>query len=95
MAIKITKGNKSDLSKALTGKLFDDKAYISKALSSKFYARNLPLFTGICRDMNNHLLKNRMNLEHTRHRSPLYFLVHIIACIVIYAITKYNLSRTV
>ena len=34
------------------------------------------------------LLKNRMNLEHTRHRSPINFLVHIIACIVNYALTK-------
>ncbi len=109
MAIKITKGNKrdlsvsSDLSKGLTGKLLGDKAYISKELFSKLYTRNLRLFTGIRRDMNNHLLeiedklfmrkrsiiesifnvlKNRMNLEHTRHRSPLNFLVHIIAYIL-------------
>ena len=115
MAIKITKGKKSDLSvlgdlsKGLIGKLFGNKAYISKKLFSKIYARNLLLFTGIRRDMKNHLLeiedklfmrkrsiiesvfnvlKNRMNLEHTRHRSPLNFLVHIIACIVSYALTK-------
>ena len=34
------------------------------------------------------MLKNKMNLEHTRHRSPLNFLVHIIALIVSYALTK-------
>ena len=34
------------------------------------------------------VLKNRMNLEHTRHRSPMNFLVHIIACIVSYAVSK-------
>ncbi len=66
------------------------------------------MFTGIHRDMKNHLLeiedklfmrkrsiiesvfnvlKNNMNLEHTRYRSPLNFLVHIIACIVSYALT--------
>jgi Transposase DDE domain len=115
MAIKVTKGNKSDLScadpltKELQGKLFGDKGYISKDLFSKLYARDLRLFTGIRRDMKNHLLeiedkiylrkrsliesvfnvlKNRMNLEHTRHRSPLNFLIHLLACIVSYAIVK-------
>jgi len=34
------------------------------------------------------ILKNRMNLEHTRHRSPVNFLVHILACVTSYAITK-------
>ena len=117
MAIKITKGNKSDLSvagylsKGLTGKLFGDKGYISRELFDKLYARDLRLFTGIRKDMKNHLLeiedkllmrkrsliesvfnvlKNRMNLEHTRHRSPMNFLVHIIACIVSYAVSKLN-----
>jgi hypothetical protein len=115
MAIKITKGNANDLSaagdlsKGLTGKLFGDKGYISKDLFGKLYARDLRLFTGIRKDMKNHLLeledkiylrkrsliesvfnvlKNRMNLEHTRHRSPINFLVHIIACIVSYAVSK-------
>ena len=115
MAIKITKGNASDLSatdrlsKELTGKLFGDKGYISKDLFTKLYARNLRLFTGIRKDMKNYLLeledkihlrkrsliesvfnvlKNRMNLEHTRHRSPINFLVHIIACLVSYGIAK-------
>lgn len=115
MAIKITKGNKSDLScaylltKGLQGRLFGDKGYISKDLFSKLYARDLRLFTGIRKDMKNHLLeiedkmllrkrtliesvfnvlKNRMNLEHTRHRSPLNFLIHLLACIVSYAIVK-------
>lgn len=115
MAIKITKGNKSDLSCAedltegLEGKLFGDKGYISKVLFSKLYAKHIRLFTGIRKDMKNHLLeiedkrllrkrtliesvfnvlKNRMNLEHTRHRSPINFLVHLLACIVSYAIAK-------
>jgi hypothetical protein len=115
MAIKITKANKSDLSCAsglatgLTGKLFGDKAYISKDLFAELYSRGMRIFTGIRKDMKNHLLeledkiylrkrsliesvfnvlKNRMNLEHTRHRSSINFLVHIIACIVSYAISK-------
>ena len=115
MAIKITKGNTSDLSctvaltQGLQRKLCGDKGYISKSLFDRLYARNIRLFTGIRRDMKNHLLeiedkillrkrtliesvfnvlKNRMNLEHTRHRSPLNFLVHLLACLVSYAIIK-------
>ncbi len=62
MAIKITKGNKSDLSavgtltKGLQGKLFGDKGYISKDLFGKLYAKDLRLFTGIRKDMKNYLL---------------------------------------
>ncbi|WP_341795139.1 IS982 family transposase [Rickettsia endosymbiont of Rhinocyllus conicus] len=108
MAIKITKGNASDLSavdsitKGLWGKLFGDKAYISKEMSAKLFSRGLRLFTGIRKDMKNHLLdiedkillksrsiiesvfnvlKNSMNLEHSRHRSPINFLVHILSCV--------------
>lgn len=63
MAIKITKGNKSDLScalgltKDLSGKLFGDKAYISKNLSNELHARGVRLITGIRKDMKNHLLE--------------------------------------
>ena len=32
--------------------------------------------------------KNTMSLEHTRHRSPLNFLVHVIACTTAYAVKK-------
>lgn len=115
MAIKITKANSSDLAsadsitKGLEGKLFGDKAYISKNLFAKLYARDLRLFSGIRKDMKNHLLeledkvnlrkrsliesvfnvlKNHMNLEHSRHRSPVNFLVHILACVTAYAIRK-------
>ena len=34
------------------------------------------------------VLKKHMNLEHTRHRSPVNFLVHIIACVTAYVIKK-------
>lgn len=126
MAIKITKGNSSDLSaveyitKGLEGKIFGDKGYISKELFDNLYARNLRLFTGIRKDMKNHLLefedkvnlrkrsliesvfnvlKNRMGLEHTRHRSPINYLVHLLACVAAYSIEKSplnpdNLSQT-
>ena len=110
MAIKLTKGNASDLSvvegltKGLQGKLFGNKGYIS---------RNLKLITGIRKDMKNHLLelddkimlrkrsliesvfnvlKNCMNLEHSRHRSPVNFLVHILACLTSYTVKKSNFN---
>lgn len=34
------------------------------------------------------VLKNYMNLEHTKHRSPVNFLVHVIACVAAYDIKK-------
>ena len=115
MAIKITKGNKSDLSaaaslaKGLTGNLYGDKGYISKKLFAELFSSGLKIFTGIRKDMKNHLLsnkdkyllrkrvlvesvfnvlKNSMNLEHTRHRSPLNFIVHILACVAGYSLGK-------
>ena len=33
-------------------------------------------------------LKNSMNLEHTRHRSPINFLVDLIATLAAYSFTK-------
>ena len=119
IAIKITKGNKSDLSaldnitKNLHGKLFGDKGYISKEWWDKLFARGLRLFTGLRKDMKNYLLeledkmllrkrsliegvfnvlKNSMNLEQTRSRSPVNYLVHILACISAYAIQKSNVN---
>ncbi|CAF4262251.1 unnamed protein product, partial [Rotaria sordida] len=38
------------------------------------------------------VLKNNMGLEHSRSRSPVNFLVHILACVVGYAIKKLNLK---
>ena len=41
------------------------------------------------------ILKNRMNLEHTRHRSPINFLVNTISCLAAYQLktTGYHLSK--
>ena len=118
MAIKITSANSSDLSEAdnittgLQGKIFGDKAYISKDLFNNLYSRGLRLFTGIRKDMKNHLLdledkillrkrsliesvfnvlKKTMNLEHSRHRSTTNFLVHILACVNAFNLSKSNL----
>lgn len=115
MAIKITKGNKSDISqttalaKGITGSMYGDKGYISKEIFTDLFNSGLRLFTGIRKDMKNHLLefydksmlrkrsliesvfnvlKNSMKFEHTRHRSPINFLVHILACVNAYSIKK-------
>lgn len=122
MAVKITKGNRSDISTVLSmtqgleGKLFGDKAYISKELFNKLLTKSLRLFTSIHKDMKKHLLeiedkellkkrvliesvfnvlKNNMCLEHSRNRSPVNFLVHILACVVGYAIKKLSLKSVI
>ena len=116
MAIKITKANKSDLlcaanlAKGLTGNLYGDKGYISKKLFTELFKGGLKIFTGIRKDMKNHLLfnsdklflrkrvliesvfnvlKNSINLEHSRHRSPINFIVHILACVTSFSLAKY------
>ncbi|WP_342259857.1 IS982 family transposase [Candidatus Tisiphia endosymbiont of Metellina segmentata] len=122
MAVKITKGNRSDISSVLSmtqgleGKLFGDKAYISKELFNKLLAKSLRLLTSIRKDMKKHLLeiedkemlkkrtliesvfnvlKNNMCLEHSMNRSPVNFLVHILACVVGYAIKKLSLKSVI
>ena len=37
------------------------------------------------------VLKNHMNLEHSRHRSPVNFPVHTLACVTAYAINKFSI----
>ncbi|SPR06535.1 transposase [Orientia tsutsugamushi] len=62
MSVKITKANKSDLSvasvisKGLSGKLFGDKAYISKDLFHQLLTNGLRLFTNLRKDMKTYLL---------------------------------------
>jgi len=59
-------------------------------LDDKITLRKRSLIEGVF-----NILKNRMCLEHTRHRSPINFLVHILACITGYAILKstFNLNN--
>ncbi|WP_371219417.1 IS982 family transposase [Orientia tsutsugamushi] len=117
MSVKITKSNKSHLSiasvisKVLFGKLFGDKAYISKELFHQLLTNGLRLFTNLRKDMKTYLLdiqdnrllnkrsliesvfnvlKKHMHLEHTRHRSPINFFVHIISSLASYSISKLN-----
>ncbi|KJW07706.1 transposase DDE domain protein [Orientia tsutsugamushi str. UT144] len=62
MSVKITKGNKNDLSiasvisKGLSGKLFGDKAYVSKELFHQLLTNGLRLFTNLRKDMKTYLL---------------------------------------
>ena len=112
MALKITPGNKADstvldqITQYLTGKLYADKGYISRAWFSTLWQRSLHLITGIRRNMRNYLmpltdklmlrkrfvietvldiLKGEMGLEHSRHRSVMNAMVHILSCLVAYA----------
>ena len=112
MALKITPGNTADscvldeIAKHLSGKLYADKGYISRALFNKLWQRGLHLITGIRRNMRNYLmpladklmlrkrfvietvldiLKCDMGLEHSRHRSVINAMVHILSCLVAYA----------
>jgi hypothetical protein len=120
IAIKITKGNNSDISavaslaKGLKGSIYGDKGYISKNLFNELFRQGLRLFTAIRKDMQNHLLKlsdkiflrkrvliesvfnvlkNVMNLEHSRHRSPINFIVHVLACVTGYSLNKISNSK--
>ena len=65
-----------------TGIRKDMKNYLLE-LEDKIHLRKRSLIESVF-----NVLKNRMNLEHTRHRSPINFLVHIIACLVSYGIAK-------
>ncbi len=40
------------------------------------------------------VLKNNMNLEHSRHRAPTNVLVHIPACVNAFNITKTNILNS-
>src|SRR6195952_62684 len=62
MALKITPGNTADsavlddITQHLTGKLYADKGYISKAVFKALWQRGLHLITGIRRNMKNYLM---------------------------------------
>jgi hypothetical protein len=62
MAVKITPGNVDDrkpvkaMVAGLTGKLYADKGYISKALFEDLWQDGLQLITGIRKNMHNHLM---------------------------------------
>jgi len=97
--------NKSFL-KDLFGKLYGDKGYISKELTTALFCDGIHLVTQIRNKMKNQLmemsdkillrkravietvndeLKNICQIEHSRHRSPINFIVNLIAGIAAYS----------
>jgi hypothetical protein len=110
----LTAGNTDDRNKSvveqmcqgITGKLFGDRGYISKALFETLFENGLKLITRLKSNMKNKLmemqdvlllrkrgviesvndvLKNTCQIEHTRHRSPLNFLVNLFSGIAAYS----------
>lgn len=111
LAFTLTPGNVDDrkpvpkLAKALFGKLFGDKGYLSQPLFNTLLEQGLQLITGIKANMKNRLmlmsdklllrkrfiietindqLKNQSQIEHSRHRSPVNFVVNVVAGLIAY-----------
>lgn len=111
LAFTLTPGNVDDrkpvpkLVKALFGKLFGDKGYLSQSLFQTLLDQGLQLITGIKANMKNRLmlmsdklllrkryiietindqLKNQSQIEHSRHRSPINFVVNVLAGLIAY-----------
>jgi hypothetical protein len=111
LAFTLTPGNVNDgkpvpkLAKALFGKLFGDKGYLSQPLFKTLLEQGLQLITGIKANMKNRLmlmsdklllrkrfiietindqLKNQSQIEHSRHRSPINFVVNVVAGLIAY-----------
>ena len=111
LAFTLTAGNVDDrkpvpkLVKALFGKLFGDKGYLSQPLFDTLLDQGLRLITGLRANMKNRLmlmtdklllrrrfiietindqLKNQSQIEHSRHRSPVNFIVNLVAGLIAY-----------
>ena len=111
LAFTLTPGNVDDrkpvprLAKAVFGKLFGDKGYVSLPLFQSLLQQGVQLITNLRANMKNQLvvlqdklllrkrfiietindqLKNVSQIEHTRHRSPLNFLVNVLAGLIAY-----------
>jgi len=111
LAFTLTPGNVDDrkpvpkLAKALFGKLFGDKGYLSHPLFKTLLEHGLQLITAIKANMKNRLmlmsdklllrkrfiietindqLKNQSQIEHSRHRSPVNFVVNVLAGLIAY-----------
>jgi Transposase DDE domain len=111
LSFYVTAGNVDDrkplnkLTKGITGKLFGDRGYISKAKFTELMQQGLQLFTTVRKNMKNKLLllidkillrkrfiietindqlKNISQIEHSRHRSPVNFMVNLVAGLIAY-----------
>jgi len=109
LAFTLTPGNVDDrkpvprLAKAVFGKLFGDKGYVSLPLFQSLLQQGVQLITNLRANMKNQLvllsdklllrkrfiietindqLKNVSQIEHTRHRSPINFLVNVLAGLI-------------
>lgn len=111
--ITVTPGNTDDrkpvpqLLKAMFGKVFADKGYVSQSLAQKLLQTcKIKLFARPRRNMKNRLmrlsdkllarkrsiiesvidqLKNISQIEHSRHRSPVNFLVNLVCGLIAYS----------
>ena len=86
------------LARRLFGKLFGDKGYLSQALFEQLWQQNVQLITALKAKMKNRLLlrkrfiietindqlKNLSQIEHSRHRSPVNFVVNVLAGLIAY-----------
>src|ERR687892_471051 len=67
LGVKITAGDIDDrgpvpeLARALFGKLFGDRGYISQALFEQLWERGVQLITKLRKNMKNKLLKNKLS----------------------------------
>lgn len=111
VSFTLTPGNVDDrrpvpnLARALWGKLFGDKGYLSHTLTHQLLDHQLELITHVRRNMPARFisaldrlllrkrsimetivdqLKNISQIEHSRHRSPVNFLVNLLAGLVAY-----------
>jgi len=111
VSFTLTPGNVDDrrpvpaLARALWGKLFGDKGYLSGPLAAQLLEHGLELITHVRRNMAPRLLadldrvflrkrsimetiadqlKNISQIEHTRHRSPVNFVVNVLAGLIAY-----------
>ena len=111
LSFQLTAGNTDDrkpvpdLTQSISGKLFGDKGYISKALFEELYGKGLKLITRYRKRMNNRLvplidrillrkraiiesvndqLKNICQVQHTRHRSVVNFMVNLLGGLIAY-----------
>jgi hypothetical protein len=111
LGVRLTRANVDDrrpvphLLRAVQGKVFADKGYLSQDLFRRLFAQGIHLITRLRSNMKNRLmpyfdrillrkrvlietvidqLKNVSQIEHSPHRSPINFTVHLLAGLLAY-----------
>ncbi len=107
------------MTSSLFGKLYGDKGYISKALSGRLFEQGVELITNVRKNMKarvlslwdkamlskrfiietiNDQLKNISQIEHSRHRSVHGFMLNLMGGLIAYCLKEdkpsLNLSET-